>query len=284
MGTNTFDAAAATFDQDVVEASKTVPIVVDFWAPWCGPCRVIKPILEKLAAEYGGKFLLAKVNTDENPDIAARYGVRGIPNVKAFVDGRVANEFTGALPESGVRSFIENVLPSAGEELRVAAAADFAQGDATAAEAKLRHAITLDPEHDAAHADLAELLLARPDVDAAEAALAAVPGHRRDDRAAALATRIALLKKLASLPDLATLRARVDAQPDDLDARLAYAEGLAAGSTFAPALDELLEIVRRGRGERREQARKAIVDIFGLAVDQPDLVSDYRRKLAGVLY
>jgi putative thioredoxin len=284
MGTNTFDAAAATFDQDVVEASKTVPIVVDFWAPWCGPCRVIKPILEKLAAEYGGKFLLAKVNTDENPDIAARYGVRGIPNVKAFVDGRVANEFTGALPESGVRSFIENVLPSAGEELRVAAAADIAQGDATAAEAKLRHAITLEPEHDAAHVDLAELLLARPDVDAAEAALAAVPGHRRDDRAAALATRIALLKKLASLPDLATLRARVDAQPDDLDARLAYAQGLAAGSTFAPALDELLEIVRRGRGERREQARKAIVDIFGLAVDQPDLVSDYRRKLAGVLY
>ena len=228
--------------------------------------------------------MVAKVNTDENPDIAARYGVRGIPNVKAFVDGRVANEFTGALPESGVRSFIENVLPSAGEELRVAAAADFAQGDATAAEAKLRHAITLDPEHDAAHADLAELLLARPDVDAAEAALAAVPGHRRDDRAAALATRIALLKKFASLPDLATLRARVDAQPDDLDARLAYAQGLAAGSTFAPALDELLEIVRRGRGERREQARKAIVDIFGLAADQPDLVSDYRRKLAGVLY
>jgi putative thioredoxin len=101
MSAYSFDSVTATFEQDVLERSKAVPVLVDFWAPWCAPCRVLKPILEKLAVEYGGRFLLAKVNTDENPEIAGQYGVRGIPNVKAFVGGRLVDEFTGALPEVG---------------------------------------------------------------------------------------------------------------------------------------------------------------------------------------
>jgi putative thioredoxin len=284
MSANSFDTTAATFEQDVLERSKTVPVLVDFWAPWCAPCRALKPILEKLAVEYDGKFALAKLNTDENPDIAAHYGVRGIPNVKAFVDGALADEFTGALPESGVRGFLERLVPSGSETLRRAAAAALARGDTAGAEAALREAIALDPANAPAHVDLAALLVARDDYAGAEAELAAVPEEARDERAAALAAKLALWKRGQSLPDLGALKAALDARPDDLEARLGYAERLAADGRFRPALDELIEVVRRDRGERRERARKTAITLFELAADQPDLVGEYRRKLAGVLY
>jgi putative thioredoxin len=281
---HSFDSTAADFDRDVLEASKEVPVVVDFWAPWCGPCRALKPILEKLAGEYDGKFLLAKVNTDENPEIAARYGVRGIPNVKAFVDGKLANEFTGAQPESAVRRFLAAVVPSPAETLRRAAEADVAQGDFDAAEAKLREAIAVDAGSDAACVDLAALLAARQDLAGAEAALAAIPEHRRDERATDLLTRIGLERKRATLPDAAVLKAGVDARPEDLAARLAYAERLVVDGAYRPALDELIEVVQRDRGGAREHARQAILEVFGLAADEPDLVTEYRRRLASALY
>jgi putative thioredoxin len=281
---HSFDATTADFERDVLEASQRVPVLVDFWAPWCGPCRALKPILEKLVAEFGGKFLLAKVNTDENPEIAARYGVRGIPNVKAFVDGKLADEFTGAQPESAVRRFIETLVPSPAETLRRSAQADVAQGDFEAAERKLREAIALDAGSDGARVDLAALLAARQDLDGAEAELASIPEHLRDERAAGLAIRIGLERKRASLPDAATLRANVDARPEDLDARLAYADRLVADAQYRAALDELLEVARRDRGERRERARQAMVDVFGLATGEPDVVSEYRRKLASALH
>jgi putative thioredoxin len=281
---HSIDVSTATFAREVLEASKTVPVVVDFWAPWCGPCRALKPILEKLVAEYGGRFRLAKINTDENPDVAAQYGVRGIPNVKAFVDGKLANEFTGALPESAVRKFVDTLVPSASEELRRAASVDARSGDVAAAEAKLRQAVAGDAHNHAAHADLAELLVARREYAAAEAAIDAIPAELRDDRAQALAAKIAFARKGENLPDLAALKARVDAQPQELNARLAYAERLAVEGEYQAALDQLLEVVRGDRGERREQARKAAVAVFNLAADQPDLVSDYRRRLSAALF
>ena len=284
MSAHSFDSTTADFDRDVLEASNRTPVVVDFWAPWCGPCRALKPVLEKLAAEFDGKFLLAKINTDENPEIAARYGVRGIPNVKAFVDGKLASEFTGAQPESAVRRFLETLVPSPAEQLRHGAQADVAQGDFDAAETKLREAIALDAGSDAARVDLAALLAARQDLAGAEAELAAIPEHLRDERAIGLATRIGLERKRVSLPDAATLKARVDAEPGNLDARLAYAERLVADARYRAALDELLEIARSDRGERRERARKAMLEVFGLAADQPDVVTEYRRKLASTLH
>jgi len=282
--TLSFESATATFEHDVLEASRRVPVLVDFWAPWCGPCRALTPILEKIVAESAGKFLLAKVNIDEHPELATRYGVRGIPNVKAFVDGRVVNEFTGALPESGVQRFLEAVLPSPSETLRQAAQGEVARGEFETAEAKLREAVALDAENHGARTDLAELLVARQDFAGADEALAVVPVHRRDERAENLAARIGFWKRGQSLPDASVLKARVDAHPDDLDARLAYAERLVADGDYRPALEALLEVIRRDRGERRERARKSMVEVFGLAADQSELVSECRRKLASALY
>jgi putative thioredoxin len=121
MAANAIDVSVADFDDKVLAASRAVPVVVDFWAPWCQPCRILKPILEKLAAEFGGRFILAKVNSDENQELSMRYGVRGIPAVKAFVNGEPVDEFTGALPEGQVREFIERLIPSPAEPPRAQA-------------------------------------------------------------------------------------------------------------------------------------------------------------------
>ena len=133
MSTHALDISAANFQREVIDASRAVPVLVDFWAPWCGPCRVLKPVLEKLADQYQGRFRLAKVNSDDNPQLSAQYGVRSIPNVKAFVDGELVDEFLGAQSESAVRAFIDGLMPSPGEILRRQAAARSAAGDAAGA-------------------------------------------------------------------------------------------------------------------------------------------------------
>jgi putative thioredoxin len=279
-----FDSGTATFARDVLDASQRLPVLVDFWAPWCGPCRALTPVLERVVGDAGGKFLLAKVNIDAHPELAARYGVRSIPNVKAFVDGEVVDEFLGVVPEAAIRRFLEAVLPSPSEKLRRVAQAEIARGDLEGAVAKLREAVTLDADNSAARTDLAELLVARGEFADADAALAAVPQQRRDERAEKLAARIGVWKRGQSLPDAAALSARVAAHPEDLAARLAYADRLVADGDHRTGLEALLEVVRRDRGEWRERARRAMVEVFGLAADQPELVGEYRRKLSGALY
>ncbi|MCC6610586.1 MAG: thioredoxin [Burkholderiales bacterium] len=280
---NSFDTTTANFARDVIEASRRAPVLVDFWAPWCGPCRALTPILEKLAAEFEGKFVLVKINTDEHPEVAAQYGVRGIPNVKAFVGGAPVDEFVGALPESAVREFLARVLPSPGDALRRQAREDVTRGDFDAAESKLREALALDERDEAAALDLAELLVARQDFAGADPLVERIPEALRDDRAQQLAAKIAFGRKGETLPSVAELAARVAATPDDADARLALAERLVAEGSYAAALDELLEVVRRDRAERREAAREAMVKVFRLAADRADLVADYRRRLAAEL-
>ncbi|MCU0803500.1 MAG: thioredoxin [Burkholderiales bacterium] len=277
------DTTADMFERDVIEASRTQPVVVDFWAPWCGPCRVLKPILEKLAKEYAGKFVLVKLNTDEHPEPAARYGVRGIPNVKAFVDGEVANEFVGALPESGVRAFLDSLVPSKAEKLRRAAAQALAEGDFEDAEAKLRDAISLEPASAAARLELAELLAARGDMAGAEEAIAKVPEYESSDRLDALRARVAGWRTVQGLPSADALADRIAADPADLGARLALGERLAVEARYESAMKELLEVVRRDRGALREQARQTLLRVFSLASGDPDLVREYRRQLASAL-
>ena len=284
MNTNSFETGTDTFERDVLKASTSVPVLVDFWAPWCAPCRALKPILEKLAGEYQGRFLLAKVNSDEHPQLSAQFGVRGIPNVKAFVDGKLADEFTGALPEAGVRAFIDRLIPTPGDKLRRSARTLVAQGDFDEAERHLRNALELEPANHGARLDLVELLLAKNSQAEADAMFAPIPERERDERAERLYSVLALWKRSQQLPALEELEAKLAANPDDLPSRLALGERLLADKRYEPALAALLEVVRRDRGALRTSARKLMVEVFRLAEDQPGLVSEYRKLLAGALY
>jgi len=284
MHSYSFDTSAESFEKEVLKASQRVPVLVDFWAPWCAPCRVLKPVLEKLAGEYQGRFLLAKVNSDEHPQLSARFGVRGIPSVKAFVDGRLADEFTGALPESGVRAFIDRLIPTPAEKLRRAARALVVQGDFDEAERHLRNALALDPADHAVRLDLVELLLAKNSQAEADELFAPIPERERDERADRLYSVLALWKKSQQLPTVEALQAKLAADPADLHALMALGERLVAEQRFEPALAALLEVVRKDRGALRTSARKLMVEVFNRAEDQPGLVSEYRKLLAGALY
>lgn len=286
MNPFSLDASTADFAEKVLAASARVPVLVDFWAEWCAPCRALKPVLEKLAAEYGGRFLLAKVNSDENPEIAARYGVRGIPNVKAFVNGEMVDEFTGALPEAQLRAFIDGLLPSPAEPLREAAHAARAKGELEVARSLLVDAAELDPGNEAVALDLAELHLEMQNLDAAQNLIDPLEHTVKDaDRWRALQARLKLLKAGGGA-DPTALAARVAAAPDDLDARLQLANALALAHDYRAALEHLLTLVRRDRGWRDEAARKAMLDLFTLLGADPrheDLVREFRIQLARTL-
>jgi putative thioredoxin len=278
------DVTAAEFDAEVLETSGTVPVVVDFWAPWCAPCKVLKPILEKLAAEYRGRFVLAEVNTDENPQIAAKFGVRGIPSVKGFLNGEVVTEFTGALPESAVRAFLDELIPTAGEKLRLEAKAATGSGDFETAESKLQEALKVEPGNRAARVDLAELLVARQACAEAELVLQPVSEVDYDDRARQCAIRIRRWKNAVELPALGSLKAAIEKNPADFDSRLKLSERHVAEGDIEAGLEQLMAVVRADRGPWRERARKAMVEIFSIAAEQAELVSRYRRLLASELH
>jgi putative thioredoxin len=284
MNTYSFDTGTEAFERDVLQASQKVPVLVDFWAPWCAPCRALTPILEKLSGEYEGRFLLAKVNSDEHPQLSARFGVRGIPSVKAFVDGKVADEFTGARPEGGVRAFIHRLVRTPAEKLRLAARALVTTGNFDEAERQLRSAVELEPANHSVRLDLVDLLLAKNRQAEADAMFAPIPERERDGRADKIYSVLAFWKKSQQLPATQELEAKLAANPDDLPALVALAERLVAEGRYEPALAALLQVVRKDRGALRTSARKLMVEVFSLAEDQADLVKEYRKLLAGALY
>ena len=280
MSEHALDVGLADFPQQVLEESKRRPVVVDFWAPWCGPCKSLKPILEKLAAEYGGKFLLAKINSDDNQELAARYGVRGIPSVKAFIDGEPVDEFSGALPEGEVRAFLDRLIPSPADELRAEAAELRAAGDLSAALQKLADASKIDPAHIGVRIDAAEIMLDLNEADEARRLIASVPDDA-DPRVPQLKARLQFME--AAGEDEAALVARVAANENDLEARLKLANLYVAAGQHEAGMDQLLEIVRRDRGFGDDIGRKTLLSVFDL-LGSDERVSRYRRLLASLLY
>lgn len=279
MSDHDLDVGLADFDQQVLEESKTRPVVVDFWAPWCGPCKSLKPILEKLAAEYGGTFRLAKINSDENQDLATRYGVRGIPSVKAFVNGEAVDEFSGALPEGEVRAFLDRLIPGPADEMRVAARELRAAGDMAGALQKLAEASRLDPDHVGIRLDATEIMLDLGEADEARRLI----GNLADDvdpRVTQLRARLQFLG--AAGDDPITLEARVAANENDLAARLRLANQAVAAGQYEAGMDQLLEIIRRDRSFEDDVGRTTLLAVFDLLGSDP-LVSLYRRKLASAL-
>ena len=280
------DTRQEKFEQDVLQPSRHMPVVVDFWAPWCGPCRALGPVLEKVERDYDGKFRLVKVNSDQNPELAQRYRVRSIPYVVAFVDGKAHDAFVGALSERDVRAFVDRLLPNPSELERRKAARLLAAGDVKGGVSALRAAIALNPANDIARLDLADALLEldAPPLDEAQQVLDGLNAlARQEARARAVQMRVDAQRRVARLPQVEVLRERIAADPADLRARLDLAYRHIASQTFELALEQLLAVVDRDRRFEDEAGRKTMLAVFDLMPDQPDVVSLYRRRLAAAL-
>jgi putative thioredoxin len=269
-----------TFATEVLERSKSVPVVVDFWAPWCGPCRVLGPIIEQIAGELGDQVVLAKLNTDENPRVSMQYRIQGIPAVKAFRNAQVIGEFTGAYPEPQVRKFFEQVVGakappalSPGDEM-------LERGDMAGAEAYYRGVLENAKDNPDALIGLAIVLLERGETEEAEGLLARIPNDRR---AKALKHHI-FLEEFSRKHADEDLKGEAERNPNDPRARYRWGVMLAANEAWEAALEELLESVRLDKSFADGAARKAVLAVFDIiGLDDPG-VKEYQRRLSALLF
>ncbi len=270
--------------QQVMEASFDVPVLLDFWASWCQPCQVLMPILARLADEYEGKFLLAKLNTEEEQEIAAQFGIRSIPTVKLFRDGQPVDEFMGALPESAVREFLDRHVARA-SDAKVDQAFEALRTDkADEAIALLKEARETDPGNPRVTLALAQAQAAVGDVASAEAALDSLPADERDKpEVSALRSHLFFEGQVAGSPDVTELEARLSADPDDRESLHQLALRKVVDRDYDAAVDLLLKLMQEDRDFGDDAGRHGLLKVFELLGDDPR-VGQYRRRMASLLH
>ena len=280
---HTFEATDQDFAQTVVERSYQVPVLVDFWAPWCEPCRTLGPLLEKLVAEYGGAVLLAKVNVDENQKLAYALQIRSIPAVKLIMDGKLKDEFMGAYPEPQVREFLDHNLPTAVEIEAKEGVGKLREGDTETAEQKFRETLKNDPKNAKALVGLGLIQIDRGNLVEAKQMLA--DAVEQDDirrELAQLRAKVFLHENADG--DEGALRARLQADPQDLEARFALACRDALNGRAEQALASLLEIVKTDRKFKEDAGRKGMVAVFDILPPDSPHTQAYRGKLSLILF
>ena len=283
--THVFDATTETFEAEVLQKSMQTPVLIDFWATWCGPCKTLGPVLEKLAGEYNGAFRLAKVDVDKEQEIAAAFQIRSVPTVFLVKGGQIVDGFPGAVPEGQLRELLKKHGIEPGQAANdEPVAAEIVPLDPHAEVVSLRKAIETEPEKAELKLDLALALLKTGAAGEAETLLDALPANlATDDRAVRARARLGFLLLLKDGPPAEVLEAAIAANPDDLRARhLLGVQQLVSGKTEA-GLEQFLEMLRRDRGYEDGLPKKALIDAFRV-VEDASLVGQYRRKMSSLLF
>jgi putative thioredoxin len=285
MSQEATEITAQNFMSDVVEASATTPTLVDFWAPWCGPCRQLLPVLDRLATEYSGRLKLVKVNTDEQQELAQQIGIRSLPTVVLFKDRTAVDHFVGVAPETQIRQMLDKHVSKAADGPLARAQTLKAAGQFGEARALLEKSLGQEADDAAVQAELAELKALEGDVEGAKAELDRLlgvhPSHARVKRLAAL---LAFSDVIAANPDVRALRERVAANPADLDGRHALAVHQLLGGDVEPALATWLDILRGHRGYKDDLARRSLVLAFEMIGEADPIVARTRRAMAKLLF
>ena len=280
-----FEANLETFQKLVIEQSQQTMVLVDFWADWCQPCRSLMPVLAKLADEYQGAFVLVKVNSDENQELSAQYGVRSLPTVKIFKQGQIVDEFMGALPETQVREYIDKHRTRAGEGLRQQAIELYSSGDLEQAESLLRQVLEKEPDFYDAALELATVMLAQDKLDDAESLLKQIPDGKVDDAAVnELKTNIQKKKLQQEAGDISELEQQLADTPDDLQTMLDLAKAYIANENMEAGLELYLKIMQKDRSFADDAGRKGLLEAFTLMPSDDPLLKKYRGKMFSLLH